>query len=218
MLLVKKLILPFATLLFISISANAQPTVAQPIRDSLHAWNAGNDPVALENWVNQRLVKERSEVEKLLSVRAPRTVANTLRPYDDAVNQLAIAGNNALLMYSVADTAAMRDKGQALEAEISSAATDLSLNQPVYRALSAISMPDEDAATKHYLERTLFEYRLAGVDKDNPTRARIRQLQDKITSLSLVFGRNVADGKLSFKVSRSDLDGLPDDYIAKATT
>jgi Zn-dependent oligopeptidase len=215
MLLVKKLILPFATLLLISTSANAQPKVAQPIRDSLHAWNAGNDPVALENWVNQHLAKERSEIEKLLSVPDPRTVANTLRPYDDAVNQLAIAGNNALLMYSVADTAAMRDKGQALEAEISSAATDLSLNQPVYRALSAIPLPDDDAATKHYIERTLLEYRLAGVDKDNPTRARIRQLQDKITSLSLVFGRNVADGKLSFKVSRSDLDGLPDDYIAR---
>jgi hypothetical protein len=80
MLLVKKLILPFATLLLISTSANAQPKVAQPIRDSLHAWNAGNDPVALENWVNQHLAKERSEIEKLLSVPDPRTVANTLQP------------------------------------------------------------------------------------------------------------------------------------------
>ena len=85
----------------------------------------------------------------------------------------------------LADSAALRDKGQALAATISSAGTDLSLNQAVYRALAAVPLPSNDPATRHYLERSLLEYRLSGVDKDDATRARIRQLQDKITALSL---------------------------------
>ena len=110
-------------LLFAVLSAGAQPQ-AEPIAasDPLHAWTVGSDPAALESWVNQRLAEEKADLEKLLAVTGPRTVANTLRPYDDAVNELTIAGNNAYLLFSVADSAALRDKGQALAATISSAA------------------------------------------------------------------------------------------------
>jgi len=186
----------------------------QPAVDPLHAWVSSSNPAALESWVNQRLAEEQADVAKLLAVTGPRTVENTLRPYDDAQNQLAIAGNNAALLYSLADAAAMRDKGQALTATISSAYTDLSLNQKVYSALAAIPLPASDPATRHYLERTLLEYRLSGVDKDDATRARIRVLQDKVTALSLTFNRNVSDGTLKITATRAELDGLPADFIA----
>ena len=61
----------------------------------------------------------------------------------------------------------------------------------------------------------MLEYRLAGVDKDDATRAKIRALQDKITALSLTFGRNISDGKLEIKATKAELDGLPKDYIAR---
>jgi thimet oligopeptidase len=185
-----------------------------PNVDPLHAWVAGNDPAGLESWVNQRLAEEQADIDKLLAVTGPRTVANTLRAFDDAQNLLAVAGNNASLAYSLADTAALRDKGQALTAKISSVATELSLNPKVYAALAAVPLPANDPATRHYLERTLLEYRLSGVDKDDGTRAKIRALNDKITDLGLKFGRNVADGTLKITATKAELDGLPADYIA----
>jgi len=80
----------------------------------------------------------------------------------------------------------------------------------LYRALVAIPLPEKDPATRHYLERTLLEYRLAGVDKDDATRAKLRQLQDRVTALSLEFGRNVADGTLKVTATKAELEGLPD--------
>jgi len=198
-------------LLFTALSAApAQPAATDP----LHAWVSGADPAALDSWVKQRLAEEDADIAKVLAVTGPRTVENTLRPFDDAQNQLALAANNAYLLYSLADAAPLRDKGQALASVISSAGTDLSLNQKVYSALAAIPLPTNDPATRHYLERTLLEYRLSGVDKDDATRAKIRALQDKITALSLTFGRNVADGTLKITATQPDLDGLPADYIA----
>ena len=188
---------------------------AAPAADPLHAWYGGSDPAALEAWVNARLAAAKADIEKIVAVTGEHTVENTLAPYDDAQNELTLAGNEAYLMYAVGDAAALRDKGQAMVAIISSAATDLSLNQKVYRALAAVPLPTNDAATKHYLEHTLLEYRLAGVDKDDATRAKIRQLQDKITGYSLVFGRNVADGRLEVKATKEELAGLPADYIAR---
>lgn len=174
-------------------------------QDLLHAWTGGADPASLETWVNARLTAEKADLDKVIAVKGEHTVANTVRPYDDAQNELALAGNEAYLMYSVGDSAPLRDKGQALVAKISSASTDLNLNQAVYRALAAVPLPTNDPGTKHYVERALLEYRLAGVDKDDATRAKIRQLQDKITDASLAFGRNVADGKLTVTATKAEL-------------
>ncbi len=182
--------------------------------DALHAWYGGNDPAALTAWVNARLAAAQADVDKLTGVTGARTVENTLRPYDDAQNELALAGNEAYLMFAVGDTAELRNAGQAMTAKISSAATDLNLNQKVYRALVEVPTPT-DAGTKHYLDHVLLEYRLAGVDKDEATRAKVRQLQDKITALSLTFGRNVADDVRKVTATKAELDGLPADYIAR---
>src|SRR5580658_9556952 len=192
-----------AVLLTMAAQSPAAPTAVDP----LHAWVSGKDPAALESWVNQRLAEEQADIDKLLAVTGQRTIENTLRPFDDAQNQLAVAANNAYLTYSLADTAPLRDKGQALTAKISSANTELSLNPKVYAALAAVPLPANDPPTRHYLERSLLEYRLSGVDKDDATRAKIRVLNDKITDLSLKFGRNVADGTLKITATKADLDG-----------
>src|SRR4029077_18853084 len=89
------------------------------------------------------------------------------------------------------------------------------LNQAVYKALSAVPLSAADSATKHYVERALLEYKLAGVDQDDATRKKLRELQDKITEQSLIYGRNVADGKLEVSATKAELDGLPEDYIAR---
>jgi thimet oligopeptidase len=187
----------------------------QPASDPLHAWAVAKDPAGLEVWINQRLAAEQADIAGLLAVTGPRSVENTLRPYDDAQNELTIAADNAYLLFSLADEAPMRDKGQAMTAKISTAATDLSLDPKVYAALAAVPLPPHSEATQHYLARTLLEYRLAGVDKDEATRTKIRALQDRITALSLAFGRNIADGTLTINATRAELDGLPDDYIAR---
>jgi thimet oligopeptidase len=204
----------FALLLTALFAGTFEMSAQQLAVDPLHAWVSSSDPVALESWVNQRLSEEQADVDKLLAVTGARTVEHTLRPYDDAENQLAIATNNAFLLYALADAAAMRDKGQALTAKISSAGTDLGLNQKVYSSLAAVPLPTNDPATRHYLEQTLLEYRLAGVNKDDATRARIRELQDKVTALSLTFNRNVSDGTLKITATQAKLDGLPADFIA----
>ncbi len=96
---------------------------------------------------------------------------------------------------------------------VAEAATALSLNQEVYRALAAVDASQADEATRHYVERTLLQYRLAGVDKDEATRARLRELQDKATLLGLTIGRNVQEGALKVEITDlSELEGLPEDF------
>ena len=206
----------FARLALIALAAPAiLAAQTTPPADPLHAWLPSADPAAVESWVNAHLAAERAAVAQVVAVQGPRTVANTVAPFDEAQNQLAIAGSEAGLLFQVGNTAALRDKAQQLAQAVSTAGTELSLNPDVYKALAAVDSKSADPATRHYLDRTLLEYRLSGVDKDEATRKQIRALQDKITALSLTFGRNVQDGLKKISATKAELDGLPDDYIAR---
>ncbi|HEY1491346.1 MAG TPA: hypothetical protein VGF35_01860, partial [Steroidobacteraceae bacterium] len=146
----------------------------------VHAWETGGTPASLEAWVNQQLAASDAAVKRLLAVKGARAVDNTLQPYDEAFGGLTDAQSQSALLYGVGATKELRDKAQALTQTAAAALAALSLNRDVYQALTAIPSPG-DPGTRHYLERTLLEYRLAGVDRDDATRAKIKVLQDKIT-------------------------------------
>jgi thimet oligopeptidase len=179
----------------------------------LHAWEGGDDPAALDAWVHGHLRRADAAIARLTAVKGAHTVANTLRPYDDAVNELDLATYQASVLYGVGATKELRDKAQALTETANAAVTSLSLNPAVYQALAAVPAP-ADAATRHYLEHTLLEYRLAGVDRDPATRAKIQALQEKITTEGLAFERTVHDDVRTVIADRADLAGLPPDYLA----
>ena len=64
------------------------------------------------------------------------------------------------------------------------------------------------------MSQTLLNYRLAGVDKDEATRAHLRELSDQATELSLTFAKNVQENVNRVEVQdAAELDGLPEDYI-----
>ncbi|MGC2402189.1 MAG: M3 family metallopeptidase [Acidobacteriaceae bacterium] len=182
----------------------------------LHPWNETGelDAQGLETWVNARLELHGRQIDDLLAAEGARTLENTLRPYDDAVATLSGAGSLASLLDSVYPDKAVRDKARELTQAVAEASTALSLNQEVYRALASLDVSSADSATEHYVRHTLLNYRLAGVDKDDATRAHLRELSDKATEISLTFARNVQENVNRVEVSDpTELAGLPEDYI-----
>ena len=196
------------------LAVSAQPRAAAQ-NDPLHIWVGTMDRPSAEKWVNDHLAREQKFIDQLLAVKEPRTIGNTLRPYDDAQNELGIAGSEAFLMFAVAPQKEVRDAGQALAQQVQQVATALSLNQDVYRALTAVDLSAADPATRHYMDRALLEYRLAGVDKDAATRAEIKKMQDHITDAALKFSRDLQENPNHVVLKdKSELAGLPDDFIA----
>jgi len=183
----------------------------------LHAWEAGgaDSAEALSAWVGARLKAHEAALTALLAVQCERTPENSLRLYDEAIEQLGLAGSQAGILNSVAAEKAVRDQAQLEAQRVAQAASAMSLNRAVYEALAAIDLSNSSAATKHYVERTLLSYRLAGVDKDQATRDRLQSLHDKATQLSLEFSRNIQEGAKTVEATSAELDGLPADYLAR---
>jgi thimet oligopeptidase len=185
--------------------------------EDLHAWEAGGSgsASALSAWVAARLTAHEAALSALLAVEGPRTTENSLRLYDEAIEQLNLAGAQAGVLNSVAADKAVRDQAQEEAQRVSMAGSALSLNRQVYDALSAIDLQGSSPATRHFVARTLLGYRLAGVDKDQATRDHLQALHEKATRLSLGFSRNIQEGGKTIVATQEELDGLPADYLAR---
>ena len=194
---------------------SVDPLAAVHVCEDLHAWEAGGaqSPEKLAAWVDARLKTHEAALAALLAIDHPRTPENTLRLYDAAIEQLSLAGAQAGILNSVAADKAVRDQAQLEAQRVAQAGSALSLNRQVYNALAAMNIDACGPATKHYVERTLLSYRLAGVDKDDPTRARLQALHEQATRLSLEFSRNIQEGAKTITASPDELTGLPQDYL-----
>ncbi len=195
----------FALLAF----STGQPvSVSQPT-----LWASKPDVAAFEKAVNDRLSAAQRSIDSLVAAKGARTVDNTLVPFDAAVREINSGAYFASLMQHVHPDATFRDRATALFTKATAAQTALSLNRDVYKALSALDLSKADAATRYYVQRQLLEFRLAGVDKDDATRARIKELNDQATEEVSMFDRNISDDQKVVEADPTELDGLPQDYI-----
>ncbi len=179
-------------------------------------WAQRPDAKAFESAENVRIDTARQLVAKLKNQRGSRTLSNTLAPFDEAMQQLNAALYFSTLMEAVHPEAAFRDRATAMTRRVNEVRTALTLDQDLYKALSALDVTRADAPTRHYVNRQLLQLRLAGVDKDDATRNRLKVLNDQLTEQQSKFERNISDGQLSVSVTDPhELDGLPQDYLDK---
>jgi thimet oligopeptidase len=187
---------------------------AQTVRISQATiWASKPDVAAFEKIETDRLADAQRSIDTLLAATGPRTIENTLAPLDEAFHQINSTAYFAQLMEQVHPDVTFRDHATAMLTKASAAQTAIALNHEVYNALAAIDVSQVDRATRYYVQRQLLEFRLAGVDKDDATRARLKKLSDLASQEQSMFDRNIADGQNVVEADPSELDGLPEDYI-----
>jgi thimet oligopeptidase len=200
----------FCLALFSAASAQnaSQPTLQPTI------WASKPDVAGFSKIENDRLGTAQQFIDQITSVKSGHTINNTLVPYDEAVREINSSAYLAGLMEQVHPEAAFRDRATEMVRKVSAVQTALSLNRDVYKALAALDVSRADPATRYYVNRQLLEFRLAGVDKDDATRAQLKKLNDELTDEQSMFDRNISDDQKKVEVSDvKQLDGLPQDYI-----
>jgi len=143
---------------------------------------------------------------------SPRDATAALQAFDTAVLVAADAQARAGLAEQVHPAKPFRDAAQVCEQESVSVLTDITLDKEMYNALASLDDSKLDPAGTYYFKTTLRDYHRSGVDRDDPTRAKIRQLQDELVKIGQQFEQNIAGDVRKLQVKSSDLDGLPDDF------
>ncbi len=154
----------------------------------------------------------RSQLAEWKAVKGPRDPYATLQAFDTAVLTVSDAQARAGLAEQVHPDKALRDAAQTCEQEAVSLITNITLDPAAYAVLASLKGAKLDPAASYYLRTTLRDYHRAGVDRDQATRDKIRQLQDELIKIGQEFEQNIATDVRKITLDLSQLDGLPDDY------
>jgi thimet oligopeptidase len=132
---------------------------------------------------------------------------------DDAFAALGNAAAQASLIRNVHPSAEVRDAAERDEQAIDAVQTELSLDRGLYDALARVDVEGADPVTRWLVEKSLRDFRRAGVDRDEATRDRVRALREELVRIGQEFGRNVRDDVKELRVDPAELAGLPDDWL-----
>jgi len=168
-------------------------------------------PTDFEQGCRRDMERARAEADRAKAL-AGRDGPAVLRAFDAATAAVANAASRASLARNVHPDARLRDAAERSEQEVEALSTELSLDRGLHDALAAVDVSGEDAATRHYVEKALRDFRRAGVDRDDATRARVRALRDELVRIGQEFGRNIKDDVRRVELDPAELDGLPEDW------
>ncbi len=122
--------------------------------------------------------------------------------------------NLASLYANVHPNEAVRLSAEECEQKFVELISEISLSRPLYNHLVAVDKASLDTQGKRLVEHLLRDFKRAGVDKDEATRARIKKLNEEINLIGQNFDKNIRDGARQLVLnSVDDLKGLPQDYI-----
>lgn len=151
---------------------------------------------------------------QIIATKAPRTVDNTLGPYNELLMNLANSAATAGLFSEVHPEEAIRDAARDCEQETSKFATELGLHQELYAAIKAVDVAKADAETKRFVMQTLRDYRRSGIELPQAQRDRLKEIDEELTKLGQQFSKNIAEDVRAIELSPNELAGLPADFIA----
>lgn len=185
--------------------------------------NSGLTPLTLPvssegwgDWLGERceghLARARALVADIKSA-PPTDAAKLLANWNEVSIALGNAMSAASLISQVHPQESLRSQAEAAEQEGNQLSTDLGLDRDLFEIFAAADPTGLDQGAARILRLTLRDFRRAGVDRDEPTRARLRELGERELVVNQEFGKNARDDVRSISVTPDQLAGLPQDYI-----
>ena len=167
-------------------------------------------------WVGERCEGELAEaVRQVEQVKSGSTDPHEVLAAWNR-GETALANAEAVALWSeVHPDAGVRDRADELSQQVQKYVTELGQDRDLFAVFDALDAGpgaglDDDA--RRVLEHTLRDFRRTGVDRDDATRDRLRELSERSVTLSQDFGRTIRDDVRSIRVAPERLAGLPGDY------
>lgn len=186
-------------------AAAAAPAVAKP-----------EHPVLVT--CNERLTTARDLRAQLVKLGGPRQPPKSVEAVVDLHNRLLVQVQNAeaeaSLFRAVHPDPATRDAAGECEQRVAALTTELSLDRPLYEVFADLDTKGQPADSVRLVAKTLFDFRRAGVDKDESTRTRIAALQKELVEVSQAFDKAIVSDVRTLHFTPAELDGLPADWLA----
>ena len=173
-------------------------------------------PDEFADWLDTRnaegLEAARAAVRRLKGGEAT-SAAEALAIWDQGMLGLANAASCGALFSEVHPDEEVRTRGETAVQEVQKLDTELRLDRELYDVFAALDPTELDPQAARLLDKTLTDFRRAGVDRDDETRARITEINEQLTVVGQEFSKNIRDDKTALRFPPERLGGLPQDWL-----
>ncbi len=169
-------------------------------------WTAFATERPVERIARVRSIDDRLRSEELSTIER-------LELWNDAEIALNEAISEAYVLSEAHPEASVREAAEAQVQAVESLAAARLLDRDLWQAFADSRAEGLDEGAARLLSRLLRDFRRGGVDLDDAGRARVAELTDRDTELSLAFSRTIREGRREITVPAAGLAGLPQDFI-----
>jgi oligopeptidase A len=180
-------------------------------------------PEHVQPAIDTVLADNREALSKLLAANKTYTWDTLLQPLEDLQDKINHAWSPVSHLNAVINSEALREAHNACLPKLSEYGTELGQNRPLFEAYQAmansVEFNDLDTAQQKVINDALRDFRLCGVDLPEDKKARYKEIQQTLSSLTSKFSDNVLDATQGWKKHITDaqqLQGLPDSAMAMA--
>ena len=168
-------------------------------------------------WVRDRTSSGLSAATALveeLRGAPPASAEDALRRWDEVSLALSNVGAVAGLFANVHPSVEVRTAAEQAEVEVDKLVTELRQDRALHDVFAGLDASGLGPTAARLLDKTLEEFRRAGVDQDDATRARLAEISERITAIDQEFGRNIRDDVRTVRATPEQLAGMPEDWLA----
>lgn len=165
-----------------------------------------NAPANLEKLIAQN----KKDIEKLLKIEN-KTFINFMRPFMELSEKLQVFFTPISHLNSVNDSPESREAFSACLEPMTEYSTELSQNKELYDAMKGILADSPcDDEQKKVLEDAILSFKLGGVHLPEDKKNRVREINNRMSELADMFGKNLLDATNDYEMILKTDDAIKD--------
>ncbi|MEP0201482.1 MAG: M3 family metallopeptidase [Halioglobus sp.] len=193
-------------------SAAANTTAAKVQSTAVDGWNFNLPAEDLASLCIDTLTNAKKAFSAIENDTSEATLESVFGAYDAMSIDLQ-AMRHVWYLKSVHPNQDIRAAAEVCVQEYTDFASGLDLSRKFYERVSAIDLTDLSAPEARMVKNQLRDFRQSGVDRDEATRERVRQVKREITEIGNTFDRTIREDTRYVATTPAGLEGLPQDFI-----
>lgn len=161
-------------------------------------------------------------LEGVVDPATPPTFVGVLQPLDDIGDLIGRVNARTGFMGYVHPDEETRNSGTIAQQRLAAYGVEIAFRDDLYEAVRRYAgtkeAQDLEGEEARFLEFTRRDLRRAGHELDPASRARLKELSQRLVELGIQFQQNIDSSDLKLLVTEGDLEGLPEAYIESLET
>ena len=196
--------------LSLCLPAQAADSEVSTARDG---WDFSLPAAALSAHCNDVLEEARQALATLEEDTAPATLQRVYGAHDSMMLGVQRI-HHVSYMKSVHPDSAVQEAAENCIRDYSDFAVSMNISPAFYRRVAAIDTAKLELGERLMVENRLRDFRQMGVDRDQETREKVRELIAEITELGTRFDRAIREDRRFVEARPDQLADLPEDFLA----